>query len=337
MRVGSGDHTYRWIEDWANVPDSESTRKGWSHHGIVVSDTGDIISYHQSDGTFLRFDEDGNLKSTWQGNFADAHGITLVKDGDTEYLWIADNGHKRQYYENYEYPEGSEGKRIAGQVVKTTLDGDEVMRVEPPDLPIYADGDYMPTWVAVNEERNGGNGDVWVTDGYGSSHIHRYDSGGQYLGSINGEEGDAGAFDCPHAIFFDNRKSQPELYVADRSNGRVQVYDADGNYKRVFGSDFLTSPSGFATDGDLLVIAELKARITITDMEDKPVVYLGDNFQVTDVEGWPNNTDDNGVPMRTKYIEKGKFNSPHGMTTDANGNIYVAEWLIGGRFIKLQK
>jgi hypothetical protein len=41
--------------------------------------------------------------------------------------------------------------------------------------------------------------------------------------------------------------------------------------------------------------------------------------------------------VRTSLLQEGKFNSPHGMTVDADGDILVAEWLIGGRFIKLAK
>ena len=209
-----------------------------------------------------------------------------MKEGDTEYLWIADNGRKRTPETGYEYPGGFDSV-YTGQAVKMTLDGDTVMRLAKPPLAIYDGGTYAPTWVAVNEERNGGNGDVWVTDGYGQNHAHRFTKGGDYLNSINGEEGEVGAFDTPHAILIDTRKSEPELYVADRSSGRVQVYDVVGNFKRGFGSDFLISPSGFATHGDLMIIAELNARLTIVDIDDNLVAYLGDNHEVADVPGWP--------------------------------------------------
>ena len=48
-------------------------------------------------------------------------------------------------------------------------------------------------------------------------------------------------------------------------------------------------------------------------------------------------TNANGETVRTHLLEPGKFNSPHGVATDAAGNIYVSEWLIGGRYIKLTK
>ena len=315
MRIGSGEHTYEWLEKWAKIPDTESARAGWAHHGIVTSETGNVISFHQADPTVLTFDPEGNLVSSWNGTVDNAHGMTIVKEGSSEYLWLADN--------------------TTGKVVKTTLDGELVMSVERPDIEVYREGRYSPTGVAVSEERHGGSGDLYVTDGYGSSYIHRYDSQGNYISSINGEEGEAGRFATPHGIWIDTRKPERELYIADRSNGRIVVYDLVGNYKRNFGrqpgQDWLHSPSGFAQHGDLLLTPELRGgRITVLDIEDELVCYLGENsgaFKL--LEGWPN------VPHET--LMEGKCNSPHGLATDSDGNIYSAEWLIGGRINKLAK
>jgi hypothetical protein len=74
-----------------------------------------------------------------------------------------------------------------------------------------------------------------VTDGYGQNHIHRFTASGEYVSSINGNEGRAGAFNRPHAIWIDTRKSEPELYIADRASGQVQVYSLEGEFKRSFG------------------------------------------------------------------------------------------------------
>ena len=125
--------------------------------------------------------------------------------------------------------------------------------------------------------------------------------------------------------------------MADRANQRVQVYDLDGNYKRAFGSDFLSNPSGFVTHGDTMIVAELRARLAVLDREDNLVGYLGENEDVCSVEGWPNNQTQNGEIVPTALLQPGKFNSPHGMAVDSLGNLFIAEWLIGGRFTKLDK
>ena len=274
-------------------------------------------------------------RASWHLPVADAHGITVVNEGGAEFLWIADNGRKRQPELGYEYPPSS--GPFSGTVLKSTLDGQIVTTLPKPSVEIYREGNYSPTLVAVDEERYGGSGDIWVADGYGESYVHRYDKSGRYSGSINGEEGSAGRFDCPHGIFIDRRRGVPELYVADRTNHRVQVYDLEGHFKREFGADFLSSPSGFVTHGDLMVIAELRARLAVLDGKDQLICYLGENEAVCGVDGWPNNKNGAGEIVATRLLEPGRFNSPHGMAVDADGNIYVAEWLIGGRFTKLAK
>ena len=343
MRVGQGANTYRWNQDWAKLPHTESVHKGWAHHGLVVTESGDVVTFHPGDSTMLVLDSTGSVRRTWELPVADAHGITLVQEevhvggmeGSAEYLWIADNGRKRQFQIGYEYPPGS--GPFSGKVIKTTMNGEIVATLPKPDIAVYQTGNYSPTFVAVNEERHGGNGDVWVTDGYGESHIHRFSKAGEYLGSINGDEGRAGRFSCPHGIFIDRRRGDGELYIADRTNHRVQVYDLEGRYKRAFGSEFLSSPSGFVTHGDLMIVAELRARLAVLDKDDNLLCYLGDNEQVCSVDGWPNNRNDSGGLVPTALLEPGKFNSPHGMAVDGQGNLYIAEWLIGGRFIKLEK
>lgn len=310
MRIGSGQNTYEWIEDWARVPETPSHGQNGRTHAAVVTEAGQVVVFCQADPAVLVFDGKGALKRAWGDRFLGAHGMTLVKEGDQEYLWLTD--------------------QTSAEVVKTTLQGETVMNLTlPPDLPAYREGRFSPTWVAVNEERFGGNGDIWVTDGYGRNHIHRYDRSGQYLGSINGAEGQAGEFRCPHGIWVDTRKGAPELYIADRGNRRVQVYDLEGRYKRVFGSDFLTSPCGFVTHGEQMFVPELRARLTVLDRDDRPIGYLGENEDVCDVAGWPNHS--------KELIQPGKFNSPHGMAAAPNGDLYVVEWIIGGRITKLAK
>ncbi len=79
MQIGSRTNTYEWQDSWAAIPESESARTGWSHHGVTVLESGEIISYHPGDPTMMVFDPDGTLVRTGQGDLRDAHGITVVK------------------------------------------------------------------------------------------------------------------------------------------------------------------------------------------------------------------------------------------------------------------
>ncbi len=91
--------------------------------------------------------------------------------------------------------------------------------------------------------------------------------------------------------------------------------------------DVLTSPDGFATDGDELIIPELRGRITILDRDDHFICHLGNNEEVCGNPSWPDKT----------ALLHGRFNSPHAAATDAARNLYVVEWRVGGRVLKLEQ
>ena len=202
-------------------------------------------------------------------------------------------------------------------------------------------GAYCPTGTAIDETRLGGSGDIWVADGYGSSLVHRYSQAGEHLSFLTGEEG-AGRFNCPHAVHIDRRGGKtPELYIADRGNKRIQVYDLEGVHQRSFGEAFLNSPSGFAQWGDRLVVAELYARLAVLGPDDHLVGYLGADPAIDDQQGWPqtpgwpNALTPDGHAKSPDPPRSDRFNSPHSLAVDSDGNLYVSEWLIGGRYTKL--
>lgn len=333
MEISIGELRYEWVEDWAKIPDTRSLREGWAHHAFSVTDSGYIVGAHPGKPRVLFLDSNGTLKRSWDIDLLEIHGITTVQENGKEFLWLVDSGSKPYKRDGYGPNPGLEQ---TGQVIKTTLDGKVVQRLETPPDNIYESLRYSPTGMAVFEERFGGNGDLWVTDGYGASWIHRYEKNGTYLGKITGEEGPISHFHCPHSVYLDTRRD-PRLYIADRGNGFFQVYDLEGHFERSFGSEFLTTPSAMASYEGFLITAELRARITLLDENDKLIGYLGENESVCDVLGWPNQIKDEGKIVPTKQLFPGKFNSPHGMTVDQKGSIYISEWLIGGRYIKLVK
>lgn len=309
MIIGSGEHRYEWIDNWVRIPASPSGQENGRTHGVVVSTSGKVIVFHQANPAVLIYDPDGALVEAWGDRFAGAHGLALAREDGDEFLWITDE--------------------FSGEVSQLAMDGTTLQSLATPDLPIYGQKKFAPTSVAVWDEARGGNGDVWVADGYGASHVHRYDRYGTYLASLTGEEGGAGRFNCPHGIWIDTRKQEPELYIADRGNRRVQVYDIEGRYLRVFGEETLHSPCGFAVSGSWMIVPQLLARVDILDWKDHLACSLGDNRKTCDVPGWPNHAADR--------IEAGKFNSPHAAAADEDGNVCVVEWIVGGRITKLVK
>lgn len=264
--------------------------------------------FNQAVPAILIFNAEGKLTDNWGERFSGAHGLTLVENNGKEYLWMTDE--------------------FSGEVVKNDLVGKAVQSIYRPEINFYNNGNYSPTWVAEFEEEKKGNGNIWVADGYGSSLVHHYDKQGNYLQTLSGEEG-GGRFSCPHSLFIDYRKADPELYIADRGNKRFQVYDLEGNFKRTFGADILGCPCGGIVKDGLLYVPELCARLAILDEDDKLIGYIGQNEATCNISTWPNHP--------KELIQPGKFNSPHHLAVDNNHNIFIVEWIIGGRITKLEK
>ena len=133
----------------------------------------------------------------------------------------------------------------------------------------------------------------------------------------------------------DQRKSPARLYVTDRGTDRLQLYDLDGSFLHSV-SDGLRLPSALAISGDAMFVAELTARIAVLDLDDHVVCYLGADDEAPRREGWPNAATADGRTVRAD-VQPGRFNSPHGIAVDSHGDLYVAEWLIGGRLTRLHR
>ncbi|MCC6239775.1 MAG: hypothetical protein IT448_05725 [Phycisphaerales bacterium] len=306
MVIGSNKHRYHWDSNWAKLPAGKSF--GFTH-GVVIDSAANVYIFNQSADALCIFDPEGNFIKSWGAEFAaGAHGLYLSKEKGTEYLYLTD-------YEQH-------------LVRKTTLDGETILQYGlPPRSDIYSGLDqFKPTETCVAP-----NGDVYIFDGYGQPYVHQYDAGGKYIRSIGGSGKGAGQLICPHAGFVDLRKvasgGQPELYVADRGNDRIQVFTLDGQHKR-FITEAQHRPCNFDIYNDELYIPDLHARVTILDKNDHLITHLGENPSAPKTEGWPN---------IQHTLTPGKFNSPHALRVDSLGNIYVVEWINTGRVTKLTK
>lgn len=339
--------SYAVVGDWADLPAVPGAASCWVHNAIVATDRREIIGFHA--GQLVAFDTEGRVLRVVDTDLTEGHGITVVREGDDEFLWVSDPGFVFSCGADDGDPDWAPmfGKGVhcqtrAPRVVKMTLDGQIHSELpvpqHDPGIPAGPMGPYCPCGCAVDEERFGGAGDIWVADGYGSGVVHRFDKHGNHRSTLTGEEVDQ-RLACPHAIFIDRRKTAPELYIADRVNTRVLVYDLDGGFLRTFGEEFLNSPSDFAQWGDLLVVAELYGRVAVLGPDDNLLGYIGDDPTAAPGwptrPGWPNALTGDGRTEIPQLPRSDRFNSPHSVATDADGNLYVSEWLLGGRYTKL--
>ena len=309
--LGEGEYRYEAVHDWGELP---SQICFGNTHGVVGDSQGNIYIEHtvhatsQSADTIVVFDDKGKFVTSWGKQFkGGAHGLFIRKEGSTEYLYICDNLH--------------------GIVTKRTLKGEEVFTLGYPSeseaYKIAADRSrpvYRPTNLAV-----AANGDVYVGDGYGSSYINQYNGQGQYIRTFGGLGKELGQLSTPHGIWMDTRGPEPVLQVADRSNHRIQTFSLDGKPLRVTGG--VKSPCHFHQSGDMLVVPDLSARVTLLDRSNQVILHLGDGG-----DGWR----ELRTKERSAFIP-GKFICPHGAWFDAAGNIFVAEYVEVGRVTKLRK
>ena len=310
--VGSGEHRFEVIHDWGQLPGH--IRYG-NVHGVVEDRNGFIHVHHtvhetshSSDATVV-FDPDGRFVRSWGADFkGGAHGFHLnCEDGD-EFLYLCDI--ERSI------------------VVKTTLEGEEVLRIGyPEESPGYrADSAgkkplYRPTNLAVAP-----NGDLYVGDGYGSSYILQYDKDGNYLRTFGGPGDQPGQVQCPHGIICDTRRDEPVILVADRSNNRLQEFSLEGEHRCFY--DGVNLPCHFHIRGTEMVIPDLAARVTVMDGNNQVIAHLG--------EGPSENFREVRVKER-HHFPVGEFVCPHGACFDHEGNIFVGEWVEIGRVTKLRR
>ena len=227
---------YRTVEGvWAPLPDGRE----WGSTSLVeVSPDGETIWAvdrcgentcvgHDDLDVVFQFDKDGNMLKRWgAGMFVWPHGIDVDDDGN---VWVADAR-----------GEGNRGH----QVIKFSSDGDVLMRLGTAGVA----GRTQSTFDQPNDVLVAPNGDIFVGDGHpanGNNRIVKFSSDGTYLMEW-GETGSApGQFRTPHALAMD---SQGLLYVGDRSNRRIQVFEQDGTFVRDFYN--FGRASGVAIDGD---------------------------------------------------------------------------------------
>ena len=169
------------------------------------------------------------------------------------------------------------------------------------------------------------NGDVYVTDGYASDYIHRFNRLGSYLGSFGGKK-EPYSFNTLHKLAIDTRFAPPRIIGTDRANNRVVHLSLDGQFLGVVAKDLLL-PAAIVISGDYAIVGELTGRATILDKAGAVVGRLGEN------KG--DGVGSNKLPPA--QWKTGLFLAPHGVALNARGDLYVSEFSAFGRVHKFVK
>ncbi|MGK0187287.1 MAG: hypothetical protein ACI9R3_003073 [Verrucomicrobiales bacterium] len=310
--VGTGEHTYECHHGWGELP--HGYHYGGASHGIAVDSKGMVyVTHHGGPGSIFVFDPQGKfvramgfyhtIKGSGRG-----HGIDIRKEEGGEFLYLSpDDG-------------------IFG-FTKATLEGDVVWAVDvPKESGKYAEkARYRPTNVSFHPD-----GDVFLGDGYGSNLIHRYTQDGRYVSTFGATGSGKGEFNTPHGQWLDTRDGTPKTVIADRANSRLQYMSLEGEHLGFV--EGLLFPADVDIQGDLMMVPDLHARISLFDKDNKIITHLGDD------EAWRKQVLD-GFTMRgqPRQWKPGRFIHPHDACFDSKGNILVAEWVVTGRVSMLRK
>ena len=322
---------YRTIEHWAKLPEG---RKMGSTSAVDIDKDGKSVWVAERCGAnscldratgeikkvdpVLKFDTDGNLlKSFGAGMFIAPHGIYVDKDDN---IWITD------YQDNGPLPPGGRGRGAGrgapqigpigpqpgatkgNQVFKFSSDGKLLMTIGKPGGAAELECCYAPNDVIV-----GKNGDIFVSEGHGAGNniIFKFDKTGEMIKSWGKLGTGPGEFDQPHSLAFD---SKGRLYVADRNNNRIQIFDQDGNYISELRQ--FSRPSG--------VFIDKHENLYAADSESESVSRNHDGWKRGIRMG--NLKDGKVVAFIPDPAEKATNTSAaEGVAADAKGNVYGAE------------
>ncbi len=313
---------YIWHDDWIRIPHSDTQVLNGRTHGIAYTIDNTIMIFHQANNALLTYSTEGKLLSAVGGDrWLGAHGLSTYREGENEYYWLTDE--------------------FSGYVDKVDKNGNIIQSLEAPQHMVYEGSDakeYKPTWAAQNPV----NGDIWVTDGYGGDIVIRYSKEGRQLDVLDGTEG-RGRFKTPHGLGIRLKKdNNHELFITDRASKQIVVYNMDGRFLR--SAQGLHSPCSFSFSGEQVIVPELFTGIKVLDAETlKLQTEIGISDRVIprslSSETWWLESSPNSYPdlRDTKNLIPGMFSSPHGACAAPNGDIYVVEWIIGGRVTKLER
>jgi len=328
--VGSGDHRYEVQHSWPQLPEKFTWQ---TTHNVAIDSEGLLYVIHegrleQADHpSIFVFDADGKFIRSFGSQFqGGGHGLEIRNEAGQDFLYVCAFQQQRSFAKlntqgELVWRKGAPMESGVYALRENRFPRDKNDnpwgrdRFHPTNITFLADGGFL------------------LVDGYGAFRIHRYDRDANWV-SMFGETGSdndrgGGKFNLPHGIWIDNRGNEPLVAVADRAFNRLQWLTLDGKHRHTL--DGFLWPANIDTYGDVMVVPELVARTTLLDKDNKVIARLGDDVERLQA--------DSKFAIRSDESkwQAGKFIHPHDACFDADGNIFIAEWVQSGRVTKLRR
>jgi 6-bladed beta-propeller len=302
VRMGCGLMTFDTVPGWGLGPDGKSVL-GSTHGSVVIDKSGNIYTSAHA-GVFV-FAPDGKVIRKFLGDrYSDIHDMKIRDEGDGEFVYGARNAN-------------AEGIKFNAET------GEIVLKLPFPEASGLKLKQFNPTAMTVAP-----NGDIFLADGYASDHIFKFDKTGKYLMHFGTKGNGLKEFNTAHGMTLDTRYDPPRLLICDRNHqpkGRLLHYDLNGE----FISEVVTGlgmPTSASVQGDYVSVPDLHGRLVILDKSNTIIAVLGHNAD-------PAKRVNFNVPQE-QWIE-GIFSGTHGSSWDKGGNLYVQDWNVSGRIMKL--
>ncbi len=302
VRMGCGLMTFDTVPGWGLRPDGSSAL-GPTHGAVVIDKAGNI--YTSANKGVVVFSPDGKVIQEYLGeNFSNIHDMEIRDEDDGEFIYAARNAN-------------AEGIKFNAH------SGDIVMKLPFPEESGLNLKKFNPTAVTIAP-----NGDIFLADGYASNHIFKFDKTGKYLMHFGTKGNELKQFNTAHGMTLDTRYDPPLLLVCDRNHkpkGRLLHYSLEGEFIAVVVTG-LGMPTSVSVQGDYVSVPDLHGRVVILDKSNTIMAVLGHNPD-------PQKRGNFRVPQE-QWIE-GVFSGTHGSYWDKDGNLYVQDWNVSGRIMKL--
>jgi len=200
---------YKAVEPAVSLPDG--MQMGASA-AVAFDSRGHLFVLTRGEPALFEFDTDGRYVRSFGAGFRRSHGLHIDADDN---LWVTDVG--------------------AHVVMKLDRDGNAVMTLgSPGEAGVWDEASGSHLLDEPNDVAVAANGDIFVAQGHlpgerGDPRVLKFDRDGKLLKSWGGKGAGPGQFQVAHAVAID---AAGDLWVADRENSRIQVFDTDGTFRR---------------------------------------------------------------------------------------------------------